>query len=161
MPSSDDIGGRGEAIFFVRMTQPTGPDREPLFRPHFLGEKFPTFDYLVELIDPEAKPSYFFVQVRSTSRGYTAAVPARLKVRVPQDDINRMLSYPAPTYVVGIDDNTEQAFIGSVNGPSMSRIVSLPTSYPLDPTNIQRLWREVKSFWSRKRIVLKYSYFEI
>ena len=161
MPSNDDMGSRGEAIFFVRITQPIGPQREPLFRPHFLGEKFPTFDYFIELIDSGAKPSYFFAQVKTTSRGYTAGVPKRLKVEVTQEDVDRMLVYPAPTYVIGIDQGSEQAFIASVNGESADHIASLPTTYPLDSGNLQRLWREVRGFWAKRKMVLKNSCFEI
>jgi hypothetical protein len=50
MPSSDEIGDRGESIFEVRVTRPCGPGGEPLFRPHFLGEKKATLDFLVELL---------------------------------------------------------------------------------------------------------------
>ena len=35
--------------------------------------------------------------------GYTAE-ENRLRVQVTQDDIDRMVAYPAPTYVVGIDE---------------------------------------------------------
>jgi hypothetical protein len=52
MATGDDIGGRGESIFYVLLTNFCGRSR-PFFRPHFLGEKFATLDYLVELIDTD------------------------------------------------------------------------------------------------------------
>ena len=76
MPLSDDIGLRGEAIFIVRLTQSCGPSDEPLIRPHFLGEKCATLDYLVELMGEQSSPGYFFVQVKTTTRGFTSAESA-------------------------------------------------------------------------------------
>ena len=75
MPTKDDIGNRGEAIFELRMTDPHGPGGDPLFRPYHLGEKFPTLDYLVELVGlPAGRVGYFFAQVKSTGKGFTGAV---------------------------------------------------------------------------------------
>jgi len=55
------------------------------------------FDYIIEVVD---RPSYFFfVQVKGTTLGYTAE-ENRLRVQVTQDDVDRMVAYPAPTYVV-------------------------------------------------------------
>jgi len=72
------------------MTEFCGRD-DPFFRPRFLGDKFPTFDYIVEVVDrPEY---YFFVQVKGTTQGYTQA-PYRLKVQVSQDEIDRMGGLP-------------------------------------------------------------------
>jgi hypothetical protein len=48
--AADDIGERGQWLFCLLMTQ-IGPDRnEPYFRSRFLGDKYPIFDYLVELL---------------------------------------------------------------------------------------------------------------
>ncbi len=82
--SSDDIGNRGEAIFRVRITDPYGPDKTPLFRAYHLVEKFPTLDFLVELIGlPAGRVAYFFVQVKATTRGLARGAPARLRIDVP------------------------------------------------------------------------------
>ena len=65
--SKEDIGDRGQAMFVVVMTELCGRN-EPYFRPRFLGDKFPTFDYLLELVD---SPGYFFlVQVKTTTQGF-------------------------------------------------------------------------------------------
>jgi hypothetical protein len=160
--SRDDIGTRGEAIFRVRITDPYGPDRTPLFRPCHLGEKFPTLDFLVELVGlPEGREAYFFVQVKATTRGLTRGQPARLRVSVLQHDIDRMLVYPGPTYVLGVDCRTERAYIASVNGQAMGRIMGLPVKYPLDATNMRMLWREVDGYWKRRNMILKRSRFAI
>ena len=81
----EDIGERGQWLFSLLMTDLCGRD-DPFFRPRFLGERYPTFDSIVEVVD---QPSYFFfVQVKGTTLGYTAE-EHRLRVQVTQDDIDR------------------------------------------------------------------------
>jgi hypothetical protein len=161
MRLSDDTGARGEAIFVVRLTQPWGPRKQPWFRPHFLGEKFTTLDYLVELVDSRGGPAYFFVQVKTTNRGLTNTVPPRLRITVSPRDLKRMLAYPAPTYLIGVDESSEQAFIASVNGPVMASIPSLPTAHPLNPQNLQLLHSEVEEYWMTRDMVLVNSAFAV
>ena len=45
----DYIGKRGEAIATAALLDFCG-NPEPYFDPHFLGEKCPTYDFLVELL---------------------------------------------------------------------------------------------------------------
>jgi hypothetical protein len=162
MPKKDDIGSRGEAIFKVRITDPYGFHREPLFRPFHLGEKFPTLDFLVELIGlPAGRVAYFFAQVKATTLGLTKKPPVRLRISVFQEDIDRMLIYPGPTYVVGIDSQTERAYIASVHGTAMRRIQGLPATYPLDAANMQALWQEVEQYWRGRDMLLNRSKFTI
>jgi len=84
MAVSDDIGSRGEALFFIMLTR-FCDRRLPYFRPHFLGEKFATLDYLIELVDAGSVTPFFFVQVKTTTQGYTRSRLGRrrLKVQVP------------------------------------------------------------------------------
>jgi len=124
----EDIGERGQWLFCCLVTELCGRD-DPLFRPRFLGDKFPTFDYLVEVVDHPA--NFFFVQVKATTLGYTQD-PIRLKIQVPQDDVNRMVACPAPAYVVGIDANaTGLGFLLSVNEPR-DHIASPTTRFRID-----------------------------
>jgi hypothetical protein len=109
MASTDDIGSRGESNFEVLVTKIKRRDRQPLFRTHFLGDKFGALDYLVELVGFRGGSAHCFVQVKTTTRGYTSLAPQRLRVDVTQKDIDRMIAFPAPTYVVGVDEPREQA----------------------------------------------------
>jgi hypothetical protein len=161
MPSADDIGSRGKAILIALLAQPCGSNREPLFRPHFLGEKFATLDFLVELIGLQKRAASFFIQVKTTARGYTRTAPNRLDVRVSQRDIDRMLVFPGPTYVVGVDERNGRAYLASVNGTKMSRIAGLPTTYPLNEVNLKRLWDEVDRYWRSRDTVLENSVFTL
>jgi hypothetical protein len=155
---ADDIGTRGEALLVVLLTDLSGRE-EPLFRPRFLGEKCPTVDHLVELVGVQQGTPFFFTQVKTTRQGYTKSAKARrLKVQVPQEDIDRLLGYPAPTYVIGIEERERAGYILSVNEPR-GRISSLPTKYPLNGTNLELLWAEVRDYWAARDMVLRHSHF--
>jgi hypothetical protein len=160
MTVSDDIGARGEALFFIMLTRFCGR-RRPFFRPHFLGEKFVTLDYIVELTDAGSTTPFFFVQVKTTTQGYVhdRTGNKRLKVHVSHTDMQRLIFYPAPTYVVGIDEIAEIGYIVSANYGSPTRIASLPTTFPLDCDNLERLWHEVKAFCEQRDMRLEQSAF--
>ena len=151
----EDIGERGQWLFSLLMTDLCGRD-DPFFRPRFLGDKYPTFDYIVEVVD---QPSYFFfVQVKGTTQGYNAR-EHRLKVQVMQDDIDRMVACPAPTYVVGIDANAiGVGFLLSVNEPR-DNVASLPTRFRIDCGVLKQLSDEVIGFWSGRNMTLAGSRF--
>jgi hypothetical protein len=151
----EDIGERGQWLFSLFMTNLCGRN-DPLFRPRFLGDKYPTFDYIVEVVD---RPSYFFfVQVKGTTQGYTEK-ERRLRVQVTQDDIDRMVAYPAPTYVVGIDVNEiGVGFLLSVNEPR-DNVASLTTQFRIDCGVLEQLRDEVIGFWSSRNMILTGSRF--
>lgn len=120
----------------------------PYFWPHFLGEKCETFDFLVELIDAGDKTPFFFVQVKTTRKEFTRTqTPPRLIVGVSEKDVRRMVAYPAPTYVVGVHEDEERAFIVSVHGTMSQAIPSITTAYELSDGTLKRLWDEVREFW--------------
>lgn len=150
----EDIGDRGQWQFSLLMTDLCGRDA-PFFRPRFLGDKYPTFDYIVEVVD---RPAYFFfVQVKATSLGYTVE-ERRLRVQVAQDDIDRMVACPAPTYVVGIDVNDSVGFLLSVN-ESRDKVASLCTRFRIDCGALEELRDEVIAFWSSRNMILAESRF--
>jgi hypothetical protein len=153
--SKEDIGERGERLFTILMTELCGR-ADPYFRPRYLGEKYPTFDYIVELVDHPAY--YFFVQVKGTMLGYTKD-PVRLKVQVSQEDIDRMVACPAPTYVVGMDvQQIGVGFILSVNEPR-PHVASLTTAFRINCDVLRELRDEVRDFWARRDMVLAGSRF--
>jgi Domain of unknown function (DUF4365) len=160
MRSKDDIGNRGESIFCVRITQPCGPKLEPLFRAFFLGEKKTTLDFMVELVGLSNRSAYFFVQVKTTVKGVRAQ-STTLSVKVKKRDVDRMVNYPGPTYIVGIDEVNEQAYIVSANLTVKADLPSIPISHPLDRANLAKLWKEVDDYWTSRDMTLKISNFAI
>jgi hypothetical protein len=149
MGLTDFIGGRGEAIAFARLTRVCRPDADlPYFWAHYLGEKCETFDFLVELVDAGEKTPFFFVQVKATRKEYTKThTPSRLRVEVSEKDVRRMAAYPAPTYVVGVHEDEERAFVISVHGVMAEAIASVTTAHELTCETLRRLWDEVRDFW--------------
>jgi hypothetical protein len=143
--TKDDIGERGQWLFCLLMTELCGRE-DPFFRPRFLGDKYPTFDYIVELVDHPAY--YFFVQVKATTKGYTKD-PLRLLVQVEQTDIDRMVGCPAPSYVVGMDLENRVGFLLSVNEPR-DRVASLTTRFPINCKALADLYEEVRQFWASR-----------
>ncbi|MCP4698543.1 MAG: DUF4365 domain-containing protein [Gammaproteobacteria bacterium] len=147
----DIIGQRGEAIFYVLITKFFNRDM-PIFRPQFLGDKWPNVDFVVELTNYSGSlVPYFFVQVKSTREGYTKK-EKRLKVQVEGKYIRALASYPAPAYIAGIDEKLEKGYIVSTNGESLKTVSSIPTSNPISETTQDILWNEVKEFWENSTL---------
>jgi hypothetical protein len=140
------------------MTQICPGRNEPYFRPRFLGDKYPTFDYLVELVGCEVY--FFFVQVKSTTQGFRkGSGTRRLRVNVDREDVQRMVASPVPAYVVGIDEPEEVGFLLSMNEPRRAGLGGLPAKHLLDCGNLERLWQEVQNFWASRNMVLAGSHF--
>jgi hypothetical protein len=125
----DALGLRGEAIFTVLMTE--FPSKAgSIFKPQFLGDKWQYVDFIIELVGTKDIVPYFFVQVKTTRQGYTKKL-SRLKVKVPQEHVRGLASYPAPTYIVGIDEPEEKGYIVSANGEYLTSLSSSLRSFRL------------------------------
>jgi hypothetical protein len=152
MAIGDYIGDRGQSLAHARLTEIAPNSLSPFFLAHFLGDKCPTFDFLVELVGAGRWRPFFFVQVKATRKGYTKGPPPRLKVSVSAEDVREMVLHPAPTYVVGVDEPGEKAYVIAVFGNMKGPISSLSTRHPLNRPNLQLLWDEVQGYWnSHKR----------
>ncbi len=151
MGITDFIGGRGEAIAYLSLSRICRAGDTPYFWPHYLGEKCPTFDFLVELVDAGERTPFFFVQVKSSRKDYTKTqTPRRLRVEVSDGDVRRMSAFPAPTYVVGVHEKDERAYIVSVHGDMREAIASLSTEHELTCETLKMLWDEVCEFWQSR-----------
>jgi hypothetical protein len=159
MEPREATGKRGEAIFVESMLNFCG-NRMPYFDPVFLGEKNETIDYMIKLEGVKTRTLFFFVQVKTTRLGYTRdKTSPRLKVRVSRADIAKIKQYTAPVYLVGIDEPRSLAFIIAVNDKTVGQVSSLSTKYPLNCTNLRRLWDEVQEYWRPRDMTLKNSAF--
>jgi hypothetical protein len=160
MRRTDYIGSRGEYIASVRLTEVCRKDDFPYFVTRPLGDKCPTFDLLVKLVGAGHRTPFFFAQVKATRRGYTKwdAQP-RLRVAVSSKDVRRMVLWPAPTYVVAVDEEQERAFIVGVYGKMREPITSVTTANELNCRTLKRLWDEVKAYWRERNMGHKHSCF--
>ena len=160
MGITDFIGGRGEAIAFARLARLCRPDDLPYFWPHYLGQKCPTFDFLVELVAASDRTPFFFAQVKTTRKAFTRRqAPPRLRVEVSREDVRKMAAYPAPTYVIGVHEIEERAFVISVHGDMDESISSITTEHELTPNTLERLWEEVSAFWQARDMTRSSSHF--
>jgi hypothetical protein len=156
MRARDLTGKRGESIAMVRLMTKSGG--RVYFQPHPLGEKCPTYDYLVELVGAGSSPPYFFAQVKSTAKKLTKR-KKRLPVGMKKTDVLSMVRCPVPTYLIGVDEPSEAAYIISIHGTLDRSIPSMPTTYPLSGANLRRLWDEVKTYWATFDLAKKNSHF--
>lgn len=62
----------------------------------------------------------------------------------------RLLEHPAPTYLIGVSEGDERAYIVSVHRDPTRAIPSITTAHELTPANLARLWEEVRTFWSAR-----------
>jgi hypothetical protein len=138
------IGDRGEYIFTTLISEKTSSGY--LFNPIFLGQKWPTSDFYVELFKT-SKPMFCFFQIKATSKGYTVK-EQKLKINISKNNLEKLSKLPAPSYVIGINEITKKGYIISVNGDNIKAINNLPTTYPLNKTNLEKLWQEIKQFWN-------------
>ncbi|WP_414621134.1 DUF4365 domain-containing protein [Calothrix sp. CCY 0018] len=137
-------------IFVALMTEAHSDDGA-IFNVRFLDDDIlPHVDCIVELIGQKDYLPFCFVQLKSTKTGYTKK-DKRLKVKFAQESLTGLSLYPAPTYIVGIDEKDESAYLVSANGESLSAMASIPTEFPINLSNRGTLWNEVNDFWYRAK----------
>jgi hypothetical protein len=154
----DAIGKRGESIVVTLLTRPYR-NGEPFFQPQFLGDKYPMIDFFVELLGVFGAPRPFFlVQARTTTRGFTTR-ERKLRIQVTPVQMNGLIAYPAPTYIIGIDDAAEQAYLFAAVTGGAPYLSSLPTAHPLNQATLQSLYDEVRHFWHSNPVVFRTSQF--
>jgi len=146
---------RGESIFVAKITNYCGRDI-PYFDPHFLGDKFPVFDHLVNVVDGTAVDAYFFAQVKTTSAGYETRADGKryLKTKVSREDLKAMFQYPGPAYLFGIDDDKTNdnaninAYVIAIDKEREAGFSAMPTDFVVDCNTLRELWDEVKAYWA-------------
>jgi len=145
----DVTGKRGERIVELRLTDYKAFPR-PLFRPGYLGDKWPCIDFYVELEEIFGRRPYFFVQAKSTT---SALGPNSRSVRIStkKKDIAGLLEIPGPTYILGVHEPSQRVFVQSIhNGTPLKAISRIALKHELTATNLQMLHDEVRRFWGTK-----------
>lgn len=142
----DITGYRGEKIVELCLTDYRDFPK-PLFRPGFLGDKWPAIDFYVELTAVRGKRLYFFIQAKATTSELTER-STNLSISTKKKDIDRLLRMPGPTYILGIHEPSKRVFIRSVHtGIPVKAITRIPINYELTSINLMRLHNEVRDYW--------------
>ncbi len=142
----DVTGFRGEKIVELCLTDYSA-FAGPLFRPGFLGDKWPAVDFYVELNGVPGKRPYFLVQSKATTSNLTARA-AGLRISSTRTDIARLLEIPGPTYILGVHEPSRRVFAKSVHsGIAMRAITRIELNHELTSANLQRLYDEVRGYW--------------
>jgi hypothetical protein len=142
---TDVIGARGEKIFELAITD-YEVFRKPLFKPGFLGDKWPIIDYYVELLGVTNLNPFFFAQVKSTA-GKLEKNAVVLRIAAQKSKCKLLFELPGPTYIVGVHEPTKKAYILSVHQKPKRGVYRIPLKYELTPQNLKILHAEVKAFW--------------
>lgn len=154
MGPADFIGGRGEGLAYQRFVRPRYANGVPFFWLHDLGAKCQTFDYWAELVGAGERTPYFFLQVKTTRKDYTAGRPVpRVRVEVSEADVRRMARLPAPAYLAAVHDVDERVFLVSIHGDMSRAISSVSTAHELTAVTKQDLWDEVRAFWAAQELI--------
>ncbi|HEY0153197.1 MAG TPA: DUF4365 domain-containing protein [Longimicrobium sp.] len=143
---SEVRGFRGERIVELCLTE-YGRNERPLFRPGFLGDKWPAIDFYIELKEVAGKRLYFFAQAKATA-SYLNDASDHLSVTVRKADVDRLLRVPGPTYILGVHEPSKRVFVRSVHeGVPVRAITRIPLSHELTRANLLVLHQEVREFW--------------
>jgi hypothetical protein len=149
MPTSflrDVTGFRGEKIIELCLTDYSAFP-SPLFRPAFLGDKWPAVDFYVELNGVRGRRPYFLVQSKATTSALTARA-ASLSISSRRSDVARLLQIPGPTYILGVHEPTRRVFAKSVHtGVAVRAITRIQLAHELTSGNLRRLYDEVRTYW--------------
>lgn len=142
---SNQIGKRGENIFANIITRKS-MDGRFLFDPTFLGDKFPTVDFYVALLDFLLK-AFFFVSVKTTTQGYSPNFD-KLMIRIEKEEIAELSKFNIPVYIFGIDEVSEKGFFIAVSGLDTNLSVNrITVKYPVTATNLEQIHAEVANYW--------------
>lgn len=122
----------------------------PYFDPHFLGDKFPVFDHIVNVVDGAQVEAFFFAQVKTTSGGYETRRDGKqyLKVQVSRADLGAMFQYPGPAYLFGVDERNGSVYVVAVDRERLAGFSAMPTDFEIDCDTLRRMWDEVKVHWA-------------
>lgn len=159
--TSDQIGRLAELVAETELSRPVKtPYRRPLFRATSLGGKYPTVDFLVDLLGrKDDSLGFFFVQVKGTAAA--SAQGSRLAIKILREKFNQLVRLPAPTYVIGVDVSSETAYVVAAHRHHKKSLSTITKDYCLrdDAVRIQ-LYKEVLAFWKSNRPMLQQTRFK-
>lgn len=153
----DRIGQQGETLFQLLIGKID--QGAPRFRPHFLGDKWPTIDFYVELEGKTKSTPFFFVQVKATRQGYTQRDDHLRISTISRSSVEALARHPAPTYIAGMDVTRDRGFLLAVTGKTIAPLSSMPTNHEISAASRSDLYEEVSAYWARRSAPMSTSVF--
>ncbi len=143
-------GALSELLAAISLTRNTSQGY--LFRTVLIAGKWPAIDIYAEVIGDSVPKNYCFIQVKSTTLGYTAR-DNKLRIQIPKTKLNKLAEFNGPSYLIGIDyvesnPFDSKAYISAIRGTYATGFSSMPTNNLLDESNLIRLKDEVETFWN-------------
>lgn len=102
--TSNIIGDPGENLAALRLA------KFGVFKTYFLGEKAPSADFLIEIIDAD-KPYHALVQVKSIGQEIRYRNTGWMVTPVPKQKLSALHKRVLPTYVAGVDLIEERVYV--------------------------------------------------
>lgn len=155
----DVTGFRGEKIIELALTD-YRDFPSPLFRPGFLGDKWPAIDFYVELAATAHRRGYFLCQAKATTTALTQH-STHLRISSKKSDILRLLRIPGPTYIFGVHEPQQRVFVRAiVSGTEARAITKIPVKNELTSANLRKLYDEVDAYWGGRNHKPSHSVFQ-
>lgn len=139
-----------------RLTRTVGGKyKHPLFYPNFLGDKYPTADLIVNLLDNNSKTiGFFFAQVKGTATSKAKA--KRLGVTVDLDKYKQLVSIPLPTYVIGVDTEANEVYLIGAMKATSKALSSMTKRHDLSDEAVRiKLYNEVLANYKKLKATAK------
>lgn len=145
----DAIARRGETIAELCLTEFESLERS-LFRPAFLGDKWPTIDMYVEVEGLDGLRPYFFVQVKATAADLRPSAKV-LPVGTDEKGVRELRAVPGPTYIFGVHVPSGRVFAKAVHaGTPNVRVSAISLRNELTPANLRLLYNELGEYWKSR-----------
>jgi hypothetical protein len=142
----DVVGVRGEKIVELCLTD-YEQYQMPLFRPGFLGDKWPAIDFYVELLGSRRRNFFFFAQAKSTRRPLRAAA-THVHISSKKKDVHGLIKTPGPTYMFAVHEPSKRVFVQCVHSKTPVRAITrISVANELTPPRLKALHDEVSLFW--------------
>lgn len=159
MKDTNAIGNIGENCASLRLS------KFCIFTPYLMGGKTPVFDILLEIID-EVKPYYALVQVKATDSKTPLDSTGNMKTPVPKDKLYKLIERVLPTYVAGIDINSERMHIAPAFDPAVTYnaippILVIDNIHPTnDEASLQKLKEDIINYWESYQMHINKSHYK-
>ena len=112
-----------------------------------MGGKYPIVDFIVDVLDSTEKSiGFFFVQVKSTAAALSLSKTLHLDVDMHK--FNKLATIPIPTFLIGVDTQTERAYVVAARRAILTAFSSITKKYDLIHDAVRvGLYKEVAQYW--------------